>query len=237
MTSTRILYLIPTVLAEDTSYEVLPAGVIEAIRELDTFFVENVRTARRFISGLRLGKVIDSLTFYELHKDTPASETRRQLQELTSAAGILSEAGAPCVADPGSVAVGIAHELGITVRPLTGPSSILLALMGSGFTGQSFVFHGYLPIDRSERAKAIAQMEKQAARTGQTQIFMETPYRNNQMLQSILDTCQPSARLCIAANLTGKDELLRTRTIAQWRKEVPDINRLPALFLIGETQG
>lgn len=232
--SNRItLYLIPTVLAEGTAPEVLPPGVIQALQMLDVFFVENVRTARRFISSLKIGKAIDEMTFYELHKDTPPEEIRKKLEELRVDAGIISEAGVPCVADPGSMAVGLAHELGYRVKPLVGPSSILLALMGSGFTGQSFSFHGYLPIDRAERAKTLRHLEKEAVRSGQTQIFMETPYRNNQMLQTIMEVCQPATSLCIAANLTGENELVLTRTVARWRNSTPDINRQPAIFLIG----
>ncbi len=233
MSNPVTLYLIPTVLSEGTAPEVLPAGVIQALQMLDVFFVENVRTARRFISSLKIGKAIDEITFHELHKDTPPGETRKKLEELRTDAGIISEAGVPCVADPGSIAVGLAHELGYRVKPLVGPSSILLALMGSGFTGQSFSFHGYLPIDRSERAKTLRHLEKEALQSGQTQIFMETPYRNNQMLQTIVEVCQPATSLCIAANLTGGNELLLTRTVAQWRKSTPDINRQPAIFLIG----
>lgn len=227
------IFLIPTVLADNTSAAVLPASVVQAIKELDIFFVENTRTARRFISSLKLGKVIDDLTFFELNKDTPPAETKKQLSELTGNAGIISEAGVPCVADPGSVAVGLAHEIGLYVKPLVGPSSLLLALMGSGFTGQSFKFHGYLPIDRSERGKYIAQMEKTAIRNQETQIFMETPYRNNQMFQSILENCQPGSKLCVAANLTAEDELVKTLTIAQWKKTKPDLNKKPAIFLLG----
>ncbi|ODS82339.1 MAG: SAM-dependent methyltransferase [Cytophagaceae bacterium SCN 52-12] len=233
MNNTVTLYLIPTVLTEGTAPEVLPAGVIQALQTLDVFFVENVRTARRFISSLKIGKRIDEITFHELHKDTPREETRKKLGELHTDAGIISEAGVPCVADPGSIAVGLAHELGYRVKPLVGPSSILLALMGSGFTGQSFSFHGYLPIDRAERAKTLRHLEKEAAQSGQTQIFMETPYRNNQMLQTIMEVCQPATSLCIAANLTGGNELMQTRSVAQWRKGTPDINRQPAIFLIG----
>ena len=233
MSNAITLYLIPTTLADDTASVVLPASSIQAIRELDVFFVENVRTARRFISSLQLGKVIDELTFFELNKDTPLQTTRTHLQALTRSAGILSEAGVPCVADPGSVAVAFAHEMGIRVRPLVGPSSILLALMGSGFTGQSFTFHGYLPIDRSERGKAIAQMERTALRTGETQLFMETPYRNNQLLQSVIEHCQPGSKLCVASNLTGKEEYIKTQSVAQWKKSPVDLNKQPTIFLLG----
>jgi 16S rRNA (cytidine1402-2'-O)-methyltransferase len=233
MNNTRTLFLIPTVLAEGTIAETLSPGVIETIKGLDVFFVENIRTARRFISSLKLGKVIDEITFYELAKNTPPAQTLSQLKSLTSNAGVLSEAGVPCVADPGSVAVKFAHEMGYRVKPLTGPSSILLALMGSGFTGQSFIFHGYLPIDRGERNRRITELENQSTRTGQTQIFMETPYRNNQMFHSILASCQANTRLCIASNITAQDEFLETHTIAQWKKSPPELNKKPTIFLIG----
>lgn len=231
--NTPVLYLIPTVLAGDTAYEVLPASVIEAVKKLDVFFVENVRTARRFISSLRLGKVIDELTFFELNKDTPREITRENLKALKTDAGIISEAGVPCVADPGSTAVALAHELGYRVKPLTGPSSILLALMGSGFGGQLFVFHGYLPIERTERIRAIQQMERQVMKTGQTQIFMETPYRNNQLFQTVLDTCQAATKFCVASNITAPEELIKTCTIKNWVRQKPDLNKQPTIFLLG----
>lgn len=233
MSSTFTLYLIPTVLAEGTASATIPADVIQTIRKLDVFFVENIRTARRFISSLKLGIVIDDLEFVELNKDTPPHLIKSRLENLQSDAGVISEAGVPCVADPGSVAVAFAHQLGFRVRPLVGPSSILMALMGSGFSGQSFAFTGYLPIERPARAKAILHMEKLVTSSGQTQIFMETPYRNNQLLQALLETCNPGTRLCVAANITGPDELILTQTIAQWRRNPPDLNRRPTIFLLG----
>lgn len=233
MSSTFTLYLIPTVLAEGTASATIPADVIQTIRKLGVFFVENIRTARRFISSLKLGIVIDDLEFVELNKDTPPHLIKSRLENLQSDAGVISEAGVPCVADPGSIAVACAHQLGFRVRPLVGPSSILMALMGSGFSGQSFAFTGYLPIERPARAKAILHMEKLVMSSGQTQIFMETPYRNNQLLQSLLETCNPGTRLCVAANITGPDELILTQTIAQWRRNPPDLNRRPTIFLLG----
>ncbi|GAA4457541.1 SAM-dependent methyltransferase [Nibrella saemangeumensis] len=229
------LYLIPTVLAEETAEQVLPTQVREVIGHTDVFFAEDIRTARRFISSLKLGKVIDDLTFYELSKDTPEAETRQQLQtvlEQNRNAGVMSEAGCPGVADPGAVVVGFAHRLGIKVVPLVGPSSILLALMASGMSGQSFVFHGYLPIDRQDRGRTLRHLEKEARQRQQTQIFMETPYRNNQLLSDILTNCQPDSRLCIACNLTAPDALVRTLTIREWKAAQPDLHKKPTVFLL-----
>ncbi|MCE7039785.1 SAM-dependent methyltransferase [Dyadobacter sp. CY312] len=227
------LFLIPCVLAEDTSSKVLSPQIRDVISHVDVFFVENVRTARRFISSLKLGKVIDQITFYELTKDTPSGETREQLLGLTQNAGVLSEAGCPGVADPGAVAVKIAHEIGMEVVPLVGPSSILLALMASGMSGQSFVFHGYLPIDRALRRKALQQLERDANHNNQTQIFMETPFRNNQLMDSVLESCQPDTLLCLAASITAGNEFIRTWPVKKWRKEKPDLHKRPAMFLIG----
>jgi 16S rRNA (cytidine1402-2'-O)-methyltransferase len=229
------LYLIPTVLAEGTSAQVLSPQIMEAVARAQVFFVENVRTARRFISSLRLGKVIDELTFFELTKDTPEADTYQQLRELPpgTVAGVISEAGCPGVADPGAVAVGLAHQLGYRVVPLVGPSSILLALMASGMNGQSFAFHGYLPIDKVLRRKAIQQLEREAAQWQQTQLFMETPFRNNQLLEAVLEACQPDTRLCLACNLTAPDELVRTLPIRTWRQQKPDLHKKPTIFILG----
>ena len=225
------LFLIPTVLAENTAENVLSPQIKDAILHLVFFFVEEIRTARRFISSLKLGKVIDQITFVELTKDTDPSETKMQLKSLTQNAGIISEAGCPGVADPGAVAVRFAHELGIKVVPLVGPSSILLALMASGMSGQSFAFHGYLPIDKTERKKAIQHLELEARK--QTQIFMETPFRNNQLMDAILESCQPGTSLCVACSLTAEDEFVKTLSIKQWRNNKPDLHKRPTIFIIG----
>jgi 16S rRNA (cytidine1402-2'-O)-methyltransferase len=227
------LYLIPCPLAEDTNDTVLSPSIKEAILELDVFFVENIRTARRFISSLRLGKVIDNLTFFELTKDTPEEETRKQLLHLQKDAGIISEAGCPGVADPGAIAVKIAHQLSIQVVPLVGPSSILLALMASGMSGQSFVFHGYLPIDKALRKKNIQQLERDAHAKLQTQIFMETPFRNNQLMDAVLETCQADTMLSVASNITAADEFMKTLPVKEWRKKKPDLHKKPTIFIIG----
>jgi 16S rRNA (cytidine1402-2'-O)-methyltransferase len=227
------LFMIPTVLADGTEGEVLSPRIIEVIRELDIFFVENVRTARRFISSLKLGKVIDELTFIELHKDTPEAMTFEALKGLDKNAGVISEAGCPGIADPGAVAVNIAHQLGIQVVPLVGPSSILLAIMGSGLSGQSFAFHGYLPIDKAMRKKAIQALERESRQRQQTQIFMETPFRNNQLLETLLETCLADTMLSIAADITGPEEFMKTKTIRNWKVNKPDLHKRPTIFLIG----
>lgn len=227
------LYLIPTILAEGTQNDVLSPQIKDAVQHLDVFFVENIRTARRFIGSLKLGKVIDELTFIELNKDTPETETVASLRNLSKNAGVISEAGCPGVADPGAVAVRIAHELGIRVVPLVGPSSILLALMASGMSGQSFAFHGYLPIDKVQRKKALQNLERNARQYQQTQIFMETPFRNNQLLEAVIEACSPDLALCIAANVTAPDELIRTMPVKKWKVQKPDLHKIPAIFLIG----
>jgi 16S rRNA (cytidine1402-2'-O)-methyltransferase len=227
------LFLIPTPLAEGTENEVLSPQIKDAVFQLDLFFVENIRTARRFISSLKLGKVIDSITFIELSKDTPEAETREQVRNLSRDAGVISEAGCPGVADPGAVAVKYAHQFGIKVIPLVGPSSILLALMSSGMSGQSFAFHGYLPIDKLARRKAIQQLEREASQRGQTQIFMETPFRNNQLLETILEACHPDTLLCIASGITAANELVKTDSIRNWRTNKPDLHKTPTVFVLG----
>ncbi len=227
------LYLIPTILAEETAEKVLSPQIRDVIKNLDVFFVENVRTARRFISSLKLGKVIDNITFIELHKDTPEPETMNSLRSLSSDAGIISEAGCPGVADPGAVAVHFAHQIGIRVIPLVGPSSILLALMASGMSGQSFAFQGYLPIEKTERKKALQSLEREARQRQQTQLFMETPFRNNQLLDAVLETCMPDTLLCIASNVTATDEFIKTLPVKNWKKVKPDLHKKPTIFLIG----
>lgn len=229
------LYLIPVPLSAATAPSTLPAQVLEAVQEVDVFFVENIRTARRFISSLKLGKSIESLTFYELSKDTPETETLAQLKACEAdSVGVMSEAGCPGMADPGAVAVKLAHQLGIEIVPLVGPSSVLLALMGSGLNGQSFVFHGYLPIEKNERAKLLHQLEQEAKKKQQTQIFIETPYRNEQLFEAILDECSPTLRLCIATDLTAPNQYIKTLTTGKWRKTAkPSLHKRPTVFLLG----
>jgi 16S rRNA (cytidine1402-2'-O)-methyltransferase len=226
------LFLIPTILAPDTQETVLPPQIKAVVSELNVFFVEEIRTARRFISSLKLNKVIDDITFYELSKDTPHEETLVQLKKLKTDAGIISEAGCPVVADPGAVAVGFAHQLGHKVVPLVGPSSILMALMASGFNGQSFTFNGYLPIDKLARIKSLKDLEQIAKKKQQTQIFMETPFRNNQLLEDVLQNLNAETLLCIACNVTAEDEFIKTLRVKDWQKSKPDLHKKPTIFLL-----
>ena len=229
------LYLIPTPLADDTAPQVLLPLISDVVAATDAYFVENLRTARRFITELKTGRVIDETTIHLLDKDTPTADTRKQIQELMERkrnAGVMSEAGCPGVADPGAVVVGMAHKLGWKVVPLVGPSSVLLALMASGLNGQSFVFHGYLPIDRNDRGRALRFMEKEAQQRIQTQIFMETPYRNNQLLGDIITNCHPETRLCVACNITAPDAFVQTKTLREWKPQLPDLHKKPTVFLL-----
>jgi 16S rRNA (cytidine1402-2'-O)-methyltransferase len=226
------LFLIPTILAPDTQETVLPPHIKAVVSELNVFFVEELRTARRFISSLKLNKIIDDITFYELNKDTPHDQTLAQLKKLKTDAGIISEAGCPGVADPGAVAVGFAHQLGYKVVPLVGPSSILMALMASGFNGQSFTFNGYLPIDKQLRIKSLKDLEQIAKKKQQTQIFMETPFRNNQLLEDILQNLNSETFLCIACNVTAENEFIKTLRVKDWRKSKPDLHKRPTIFLL-----
>lgn len=230
------LFLIPTPLAEDTALAVLPPRVSELCQHLRHYLCENARTSRRFISSLRLGITIEELQIAELNKDTPDGEVPELMAPLFAGhdMGLMSEAGCPAVADPGARAVAHAHQHGITVVPLVGPSSILLALMASGFNGQDFAFTGYLPIDKTARIQAIKNLEK-AARGGQTQIFMETPYRNNHLMADLVQTCPADVLLCVAANITAADEFISTRTIGQWQKQLPELHKQPTIFVMGAT--
>lgn len=229
-----ILYLIPTVLAEDTAQSVIPAQVTNHVSSLDYFLVENARTSRRFVKSICPEKVIEHLQFVVVDKDTPPGEVKKALQPILEGkdGGVISEAGCPGIADPGAELAKYAHQAGIKVVPLVGPSAILLSLMGSGFNGQSFAFHGYIPIEKKQRFQAIKNLEKEMLQRDQTQIFMETPYRNNQMLTDLMAALSPGIRLCIAANLTAPDEFLQTKTVAEWKQKLPDLHKIPAVFLI-----
>jgi 16S rRNA (cytidine1402-2'-O)-methyltransferase len=233
MGNNRTLFLIPTPLSENTVDEVLSNQVRAAAQHLDVFFVENIRTARRFISSLKLGRIIDEITFVELHKDTPASDTREQIKMLQTDAGVLSEAGCPGIADPGAVAVKYAHEFGVKVVPLAGPSAILMALMSSGMNGQSFVFHGYLPIDKQERRKMLLRMEKDARQLSQTQVFMETPFRNNQLMDTIMECCDPGTMICVASGITAGNEFIKALPVKLWRSQKPELHKIPTVFVMG----
>jgi len=229
------LYLIPTPLGE-TGFETgLPAFNHTILQEIDTFIVEELRTARRFLRKAGYKKDFESVTFYILNEHTPDNEAVTMLGKVVSGQhiGLLSEAGLPCIADPGNIVVRLAHQKGIRVIPLTGPSSLMLALMASGLNGQNFVFHGYLPVKPDERVKALRELENAVTKGNQTQIFIETPYRNVAMLESILKTCHPSLMLCIAVDITLETEWIRSMPVRDWKKENQQLHKRPAVFLLG----
>ena len=231
----NIVYLIPSVLSED-AIATIPSYVMDAIHNCQVFFVENERTTRRFLKKLSRDIVIDEFEWVEMSKN--AQEHQQMVAVFTTKLkegkriGILSEAGCPGIADPGQTLVAAAHKFGVRVKPLVGPSSILLALMASGFNGQHFQFLGYIPIEQAERIKALREMENDSKKRNCTQIFIETPYRNNQLLESILKTCSPSTFLCIASNLTAENEMVSTRTIGEWNKKLPDLHKQPVIFCL-----
>lgn len=229
------LYLIPTTLGDyQSSSMVFPEHNASVIHSLREFIVENARTSRRFLSFLKHPIPIDQLVFHELDKHSQHHDVSSYLNSLKKGVsiGLLSEAGTPCVADPGSRLVEIAQERGLVVVPLVGPNSILLALMASGFNGQHFLFHGYLPIDKSKLQKKVREMESDIYKLNQTQLFIETPYRNNPMFDLLVGTCQPSTKLCIATDLTLPSETVITRKIKDWKKEKPDFHKKPTVFLL-----
>ncbi len=229
------VYLIPAFLNEN-NLNTLPAYITAAIKECHVFFVENERSARRYLKQLWKEMVIDDYEWYVIHKaEEEVKETFKKLLQRGATIAIISEAGCPGIADPGQVLVEAAHKMGAAVKPFVGPSSILLALMASGMNGQHFEFNGYLPIDNGEKIKAINELELESFRKKSTQIFIETPYRNNQLIETVLKTCKPNTLLCIAADLSGEAEFIRTRTIEDWRKNVPDIHKRPAIFLVYAT--
>jgi len=234
MASKGNLYLIPSLLGDNEPLEVLPMLVKKVIDITTHFIVENEKSARAFIKKVNPGKSQPSLMLFVLNKYTDPAEFARFLEPCRQGqpVGIISEAGVPCVADPGANIVKIAHQENIRVVPLTGPSSILLALMASGMNGQKFTFNGYLPVDTPGRKKAIRHLEADL-RKGTTQIFMETPYRNMKMLEDVLAAADDNTRLCIATDITLPTEYIKTKTIAQWRKAVPDLQKRPCIFILG----
>jgi 16S rRNA (cytidine1402-2'-O)-methyltransferase len=229
-----VLYLIPTSLGETDLDRILPAYNNEIVNRLDFFIVEDVRTARRFLKKINPATDIDSKTFYVLNQHTRPEEISGFLKPLSEGreVGVISEAGCPAIADPGADVVAIAQEKGFKVVPLVGPSSILLALMASGFNGQSFAFNGYLPVQPADRTKAIKRLENRAHNEKQSQIFIETPYRNMKMLQDIISVCLPTTRLCIAADITLETEFIHTKTVNDWKKQLPDLNKRPCIFIL-----
>lgn len=232
------IYLIPNFLGEineSDSERSFPTENVRIIQSLKHFIVEDIRTARRFLKRVDKAINIDELTFYELNKRTKTEDlpTYLKVAEQGSDMGIVSEAGCPGVADPGADVVALAHQKGVQVVPLVGPSSILLAMMASGMNGQNFAFVGYLPVEKSDNIKAIKRLEERSVRENQTQIFIETPYRNQKMFQDLIFALRPQTRLCVACNVTCLDELIVTRTVSQWRSvSAPDIDKRPTIFLI-----
>ena len=228
------LYLIPTPLGEGNPADVLPAPVLEVLPTLDRFVVEETRTARRFLSAAGLKGHIGDLEFHELNEHTAPAQVEAFLPLFADGhnVGLLSEAGLPAVADPGALLVALCHRHGIEVVPLVGPSSLMLALMASGLNGQSFAFVGYIPAKTDERRSALKNLEKRSAAARQTQILIETPYRNDALFADMLQTLGGSVRLCIAANLTCEDAFIRTRTVAQWKEHPVTIGKRPCVFLI-----
>ncbi len=226
------LYLIPIPVA-DGAIHTLPAEVTTHTANILHYFVENIRTARRFLRSLHPTLVIDSLQLSEIDKHTGADIglLKTWLKEGKKV-GLMSEAGCPAIADPGSNLVAIAHQMGARVVPLTGPNSIILSLMASGLNGQSFAFIGYLPLKETDRIKKIKEIEAHSVKEKQTQIFIETPYRNTHLLANLLKVCNPRTRLCIALNITADDEYIKTKTITEWKEKIPALPKLPAVFLM-----
>lgn len=227
------LYLIPTTLGECMPAEVLPQGPLSAIMSVTTFVVEEVRSARRFLSACGLKGKIDNLTFYELNEHTSGREIEDYLKLFDNGdVGLLSEAGLPAVADPGSLLVDLCHRNDIEVVPFTGPSSLMLALMSSGMNGQCFAFNGYLPIKQEQRKESLKKMERRSSIENQTQIFIETPYRNDSLFKDILSSCKGDTKICIAFNLTLPGSFIKTKTVAEWKNEPVEIGKNPCVFLL-----
>ncbi len=235
MTQLGKLYLIPTTLGEtENPFDVLPQTIKRSIELLDYYIVENEKTARKFIKSICPEKVQASLHLSSLNKHTQDSEYKKMIQDCVEGknVGLMSEAGCPGVADPGAVIVKLAHEKGVQVIPLVGPSSILLAIMASGMNGQSFAFNGYIPIDASEKKLAIKNLEKLSISKNQSQLFIETPYRNNKMLEDILSSLHPETYLCVACDITLPTEYIKTMRVVNWKKTKIDLHNRPTIFII-----
>jgi len=230
------LYLIPNTLGDSPLSKILPQGNLDTIMTIKNFIVEDLKNARRFLSKAGWRGKIESLNFFVLNEHSRIKEIQNYLQTAENGVniGLLSDAGSPCVADPGADIVAMAHNKGIQVVPLVGPSSILLSLMASGFNGQNFTFLGYLPRDRGPREKTIKEIEKKAYKLNQTQMFIEAPYRNNHMLESLLKACSPSTRICVARDITLDEEIITSQTVAEWRKQknLPELHKRNTIFLL-----
>ena len=236
MTLEKALYLIPVTLGETEIRNVLPDYNHDVIVGIKHFIVENIRSARRFLKKVEKSIDIDQLTFYELNRHTDRKIIGEYLKPLEQgqAVGIISEAGCPAIADPGADVVALAQSRGFKVVPLVGPSSIIMALMGSGFNGQSFAFNGYLPVDLAGRTKALKKLENKVYNEDQSQIFIETPYRNSKMLETMLSALRPDTKICLAAGITTEHEFIVTKAVSQWKKgPMPDFEKVPCVFLIG----
>lgn len=229
-----ILYLVPTLLGDMPLEYAVPAGVAATTRRLDYFVAENAKSARAYLKLITSNHALQVIDIRELDVNTPESALAGLLQPILDGrdGGLLSEAGVPAVADPGAALVGLAHRHGIRVVPLVGPSAILLALMASGLDGQRFAFHGYLPKDEAELAKQLRELESRSRASRQTQIFIETPYRNDRLLGAMIASCAATTRLCVASDITLPSESIVTRTVAGWKKQRPDIGRKPTVFLM-----
>jgi 16S rRNA (cytidine1402-2'-O)-methyltransferase len=227
-----IIYLIPCTLANDAT-DTIPAYVMDAVKNCTVIFAENERTSRRFLKAMDKSIVIDAYEWFTIHKaeGEVLQAFKQKIKEQKNIA-IISEAGCPGIADPGQLLIAAGQELQCTVKPLVGPSSILLSLMASGMNGQQFEFVGYLPIDNGERIKKIKELEAASLKHSSTKIFIETPYRNNQLMEALLKTCVPSTKICVAVNLTAVDEQINTMTVAQWKTKKPELHKLPAIFLL-----
>lgn len=231
------LYLIPVTLGETEIQKVLPSYNHDIIVEIKHFIVENIRSARRFLKKVDKNIDIDELTFYELNRHTDRKIIGEYLEPLKKgeSVGIISEAGCPAIADPGADVVAIAQSKGYKVVPLVGPSSIILSVMASGFNGQSFAFNGYLPVEVPQRIKALKKLENKVWNENQTQLFIETPYRNAKMMETIFSSLRPQTKVCIAAGITCDEEFIKTKTIEQWKKEkLPELAKIPCIFVIGK---
>jgi 16S rRNA (cytidine1402-2'-O)-methyltransferase len=227
-----VVYLIPCVL-EESATQTIPPYIIDAVKDCQVIFAENERTARRFLKSICKDIVIDDYEWFTIHKaEAELISTFKEKITAGKNIAIISEAGCPGIADPGQILIGAAQEMNATIKPLVGPSSILLALMASGMNGQQFEFVGYLPIDNLERNKAITALEISSQKKNSTQIFIETPYRNNQLIETLLKTCKPATKLCIAAELTGPNEFIKTKSIAGWKKEKTGFHKKPVIFLL-----
>jgi 16S rRNA (cytidine1402-2'-O)-methyltransferase len=226
------LFLIPVYLDQNAS-ETGAQNIIEAVKKCRVFFVENERSARRYLKSIWKEMVIDEYEWFTIHK-TEADQKAVFIHKLKEGktVGIISEAGCPGIADPGQILVAAAHEIGARVNPLVGPNAILLALMASGMNGQHFQFLGYLPVEQAQKIKAIKDIEQESKKKRCTQVFIETPYRNNQLIETILKTCNPTTKFCIAADLTGPGEYIKTKTVLEWRNNNPDLHKRPAIFCL-----